>query len=344
MAISVIKDVSDYNFSSELQKLQFSTNKSSAKFTLKCGDETILSETYVPDDKGVITILQLDELVSPYLWSNLIEPFSYVLDDGDTPIAKTFSVQLCTAECWLPAKTFNDSYFLSTLIGDKETSIGRKEVVHLIITAATDVVAVVKYFDASYQMTTSTFMLSSLADLNKVLTVDVSSELFEVKDKKLVEYTIKADARSQTFKVVEAMDAAPCLLFSNSFGCQETLYCTGTHTLAPEYTRSSAYRSGMFRNYDIEEKRIFKANTGPLTIDMAQWAHDLFRSKEIYLLNGLAVGKEITITDSKDEQTNDFDHVPSFTFSYQYAQRNHNILQLPRAGRVFDNTFDQTFE
>ena len=36
--------------------------------------------------------------------------------------------------------------------------------------------------------------------------------------------------------------------------------------------------------------------------------------------------------------------VPRFTFSYQYAQRNHNVFDTLRSGRIFDNTFDNTFE
>lgn len=344
MAVTVIKDVSDYNFSSDLQKLQFTTTKSSVKFTLECGSETILSETYVPDVTGLVTILQLNELVEPYLSANLIDSFSYVIDDGDTPISKTFNVQLCTAESPLSAKTFDENYFLTTLIGVKETSIGRKEVLHLIITTATLVSLTAKYFDSSYNITSATSSIAALSDLNKVLSVDVSPALFKVDGKKLLEYTITAGLRQMRFKVVDVLDAAPNLLFTNSFGCQETIYCTGTHTLAPEYTRSATRSGGMFRNYYIEETRVFKANTGPLTPDMAIWAHDLFRSKEIYILDGDKAGKEIAITESKDEQTNDLDNMPAYTFSYRYAQTNHNILQLPRAGRIFDNTFDNTFE
>ena len=49
------------------------------------------------------------------------------------------------------------------------------------------------------------------------------------------------------------------------------------------------------------------------------------------------------ITDSKAEYTNDDAALPRFTFTYQYAQRLHNVLQLQREGRIFDNTFDNTF-
>jgi hypothetical protein len=83
---------------------------------------------------------------------------------------------------------------------------------------------------------------------------------------------------------------------------------------------------------------------------MAGWADDLFRSDEVYVVNvisGQVVsrdgGKQVVITDSKSELTNDDDHLPRFTFSYQYAQRIHNVLQMNRVGRIFDNTFDHTF-
>ena len=54
-------------------------------------------------------------------------------------------------------------------------------------------------------------------------------------------------------------------------------------------------------------------------------------------------GKEVVITDSKSELSNDDDELPRFTFSYQYAQRIQNVLQMNRVGRIFDNTFDHTF-
>ena len=89
---------------------------------------------------------------------------------------------------------------------------------------------------------------------------------------------------------------------------------------------------------------MFKANTGILSTAMSNWADDLFRSKEIYILDGTTVGKEVTVTEAKAVRSNDPNALPSFEFEYQYAQRNHNVLQLHRAGRIFDNTFDRTFE
>lgn len=102
---------------------------------------------------------------------------------------------------------------------------------------------------------------------------------------------------------------------------------------------------GIRVNYRITEQRTFNADTGYLGTDMANWADDLFRSDEVYLVNfigGVAkVGKRVTLSDSKSKRDNLRDSVPRF--SYTYAQRQHNVLDLQRAGRIFDNTFDNTF-
>ena len=80
---------------------------------------------------------------------------------------------------------------------------------------------------------------------------------------------------------------------------------------------------------------------------MANWADDLFRSDEVYLMNFVhgssILGKRVTLSDSKSKRDNLHDSMPRFTFSYTYAQRQHNVLDLQRGGRICDNTFDMTF-
>lgn len=343
--IVLVKDIPAYAFSSALDSLVFATDQDYAYFSLSCGGKEILSESYVPNAAGEITVSDLQKLVEPYLIGNLIENCTYRITNGEYVSSKDFTVQYCTAESTLSAKEFMDKFFLSTLMGEKITSVGRKEFLHLVTDVQCAVMAECIYYSSESGLSTEAVSVKTISDLNKVVTVDVSPDLFLRDGVELVGYRINAANRSQKFVIdADCLDVAPVLLFTNSFGCQETVYCTGTHALEPEYNRSTAYLSGMFRNYQIEENKVFKADTGILTPDMAMWLDDLFRSREIYLLDGTIVGKEITITDSESKRSNDLDNLPSFTFSYRYAQRNHNILHLPRAGRVFDYTFDSTFE
>lgn len=341
--ITILADIPDYAFSSSLSELVFTTSATSASVVIKIGNEIILGETYVPDNTGKIRIREIDQLLEPYLPNRLIETFSYSINDGISTKEKSFMVQYCTAEIPYAAAVFMQKYFLSSLVGEKVTARGRKEFLHFIAAEPCQVEVQCCYL-MNVSTKVETIVLRQVTELNKVITIDVSPDCFDKPDWKLLHYNVKAGDRLQQFRMErDSPDAAPCLLFTNSFGCQETLYCTGTHQAAPEYNRNTAYVDGLFKNYQIEENRIFKASTGILNIPMAGWADDLFRSKEIYLLVDSLPDKEITITESKSERSNNHDALPEFSFEYRYAQRNHNILQLGRAGRVFDNTFDNTF-
>ena len=344
--IVLLQGIPDYVFSSALSEFYFSTDAASARFRLTKGSEVILDENYVPDGNGQIVVYDLQRLIEPYLRTNLKETFSYTITDafGSTQ-SGSFAAQYCAADVPMPASQFVQKYFLSTLMGQKNTSMGRKEFVHLVTDAAVDVVAYATYWSESDGLSSSEQTLASVSELGKVVTVDVSPNLLESTDKMLVSYVVMADARRMSFKVDnDCPDVAPSLVFTNSFGCQETFYCTGTQELDPQFTRSASLIGGKYRNYLIEENRVFSANTGFMPPEMAQWADELFRSREIYLMVDNIPGKEVTITESDSKRSNDYDAMPYFTFKYRYAQRNHNIIHLPRAGRVFDYTFDDTFE
>lgn len=341
--ITVISDIPAYAFLSALSDLVFSTNQSSATVIIKKGTDEIFNERLYPDSGGTIRVREIDQLLESYLTANLIESFSYSIDDGSGTRNAQFKVQYCTVEVPYNASTFMEEYFLSPLLGEKVTAMGRKEFLHLVATSSFMV-----YVECCYLMNVTTTVekneLKMITEQNKVVTLDVSPSNFEKEHWKLISYNVKAGNRVQTYVVDHrSPEAAPCLLFTNSFGCQETIYCTGTHQATPDYTRNTAFVGGKFKNYQIDENRTFKASTGVLSTHMANWADDLFRSKEVYLMANSAPGKEITITDSKSERSNNPDALPNFSFEYRYAQRNHNILQFG-AGRVFDNTFDQTFE
>ena len=336
---------SEYVFSSALDRIIFSTSAEPANFCLKMGDTVILDENYVPDSSGRVVIYDLQKLIEPYLLTNLIETFAYTVSDGDAkPVTRSFTVQFCAAESTLSAGSFMERYFLSSLMGDKVTTLGRKEFLHLVTTEECEVSAVCTYW-ADEKLSLETVSVEKVTDLNKVVTVEVSPSLFEVVGKQLVKYEIQAGSRRQLYLVDEnAIDVAPALLFTNSFGCQETFYCTGTQEIDPQFNRSASLIGGMYRNFLIEENRVFSANTGVLNVAMSMWADELFRSREIYLLVNNLPDKEITITESDSKRSNDYEALCVYTFKYRYAQRNHNILHLPKAGRVFDFTFDDTFE
>lgn len=342
-------------FLENIPDIDILTAKTRLLVTIQIGDDIIYDEYLYPAD-GEVTVSDLADIFRPYARRRLAVTATITIaeqqvpDSGDTDSATVTDTQTANLQVYystvdivgVDCSTFLTTHFLTLLEGHKTTYMGRLEYLHYMGTEAAQVTA--HYSDK----TTKQFTAPATGGNDLYTTIDVSPSRFEAEGTDLLYYVVEAGSRSMTFIIdSEERDVAPTLLFTNSFGCQELIYCTGKHEVDPQYTRDAAYMGGIRVNYRITEQRTFNADTGYLGTDMANWADDLFRSDEVYLVNfigGVAkVGKRVTLSDSKSKRDNLRDSVPRFTFSYTYAQRQHNVLDLQRAGRIFDNTFDNTF-
>lgn len=315
-----------------------------ARVQIMIDNEVIYDESLFPLE-GVVTLSDLTGLVTPYARQRQTLTLAITATDEDDQQLYSASAQVvyCQADFGdETAEHFLANHFLSILMGTKTTAHGRLEYLHLTGSDTPSVTA--SYSDGS----TATFTPPVIQSGTGYRTLDVSPDLFVTANKTLISYVVTAGARSQKYELdLTQPDCAPILVFVNSFGLDELAYCTGTHKVNPSYKRSTAYVGRIQRNYKIDETRAFLADTGPLTTAMANWWDEVFRSDSVRIVNFYEgnpnVGKDLLITESKSEYSNDDDEVPRFTFTYQYAQRNHNVVQLLRAGRIFDNTFDNTF-
>lgn len=349
------KSLNGKYFSCDIPDVEFSIQeqRASVMLTVTHGDasEVIYDEILYPYGDGLICLTDLGSLLSPYAEQMLIFNLGITIKeqnpDGDSwtdvnSQEMTCDIMFSAADVGIPAEEFYSNYFLSILVGDKITSMGRLEYLHYYGSDVAEITA--EYDDGSSE----TFPATVVGGNDDYKTIDVSPERFIKENKTLVSFNVSAGSRLQRFIVdTDKPDCAPILLFTNSFGVQEIAYCTGTHQVSPVFSRSSSRINGLLKNYKIEETRTFKADTGVLNTAMANWFDDVFRSKEIYIMNVIGTqvmpGKEVVITESKSENSNEHDAMPRFSFEYQYAQKIHNVLNLQRAGRIFDNTFDNTF-
>ena len=361
----VIKErIKDFSFSSALNRISFSMVGTrvgySAKFELRHGVDTILSENYLPDANNEIVIHELSSLIEPYLQDKLISNFEInITATSDTnsfldQSKMSFTALYCKADVDISASDFINRFFLSTLMGDKVTALGQKEYLHF-ATIDGDFVSgddriqykiYAEYVDNEIKRTSHIFEQDiMLNDTNlQIVTLDVSPHNFVQKGLTLVAYKVEVGNRIQTFCINNRYDSEPDIAFKNSFGLLETLYFTGTKEDAPEMSRSAAYVDGEYRNYYIEENRVVKANTGVISETMVCLVDELARSTETYLIEKGEIGRQITITDSELKRTNDLDSLYSFQITYRLAKRNQNILKVIRPAKTFDSTFDKTFE
>lgn len=354
------KEIHDFVFSSALENLTFSVIGTRAdyslKFKLRCGNEILLSESYVPDANNEIVIRELSSLIEPYVQDKLISQFEIEADANDFgKLVSSFTVIYCKAEVDMFAENFVSRFFLSTLMGDKVTALGQKEYLHLVANAEDIVSGDEDHIEykicADYvdnDMNHISYTYEQQMQLNtastQIVTIDASPHNFIKRGMTLISYKIVVGNRIQTYCVGKRYDSEPDIAFKNSFGLLETLYFTGTKEDAPEISRSAGYVNGEYRNYHIEENRVVKANTGVIPEAMVCLVDELARSTEAYLIEKGEIGRQITITDSELKRTNDLDSLYSFQITYRLAKRNQNVLKVQLPAKTFDSTFDKTFE
>lgn len=347
MSTSVVNGLAEVNLSSQLKKIMFSTSDDSVRIRVTVGGTEILNELYYPDSSGNITLYEVDELLNTYLLSTLHASVYIYYTSGDEDEFNTHGIVLyCTADLQgITQADFLAEHFL-THLRSKETNIRWREMLfYFPVMAELPVPNVTAYYDDGTNQSGD----GQACTPYTINTLDVSPAQFAVPGKKLLRIVVNAGSRSMTYNVSnEEVESAPRLLFRNSFGVEETIYCVGTHQLEPEYNRTAAMVEGFKRNVAVEENKVFKAYTGALSPDCANWADDLFRSTSIHLFterqdHTIDRGREIIITDAKAIRSNDSDFLPNFYFEYTYSQRNHNIFDEVSAGRIFDNTFDNSF-
>lgn len=354
------KEIHDLVFSSALENLTFSVIGTRAdyslKFKLRCGNEILLSESYVPDANNEIVIRELSSLIEPYVQGKLVSQFEIEADANDFgKLVSSFTVIYCKAEVDMFAEDFASRFFLSTLMGAKVTALGQKEYLHFVTTDedfASGVENNIVYKIYADYVNSEMKQVSNIYERNiqlnanslQIVTIDVSPFNFIQKGLMLVAYKVTVGSRIQTYCVNKRYDSEPDIAFKNSFGLLETLYFTGTKEDAPEISRSAGYVNGEYRNYHIEENRVVKAKTGVIPEAMVCLVDELARSTEAYLIEKGEIGRQITITDSELKRTNDLDSLYSFQITYRLAKRNQNVLKVVLPAKTFDSTFDKTFE
>ena len=360
--ISLYTSFQSTEFSCSIPDVKFAMTLTRALITMtvsKNGDSNdIFYEYLYPDSKGIVELADVDRLIEPFANKWLVFGLNVRIeeeqlsDDSQERVISSNVSQLacnvisCRANILnMTATEFCESHFLTLIDGPKETAVGWKE---FLTYTGNDSPRCVAYYDNGGN---SKKEVSVVLQTDDYTLINCSAADFISSGKKLVSYKIIAGDRTQEFHVNYDVDpdVSPVLLFYNSFGVQELAYCTGEHQQVSSFDRKQGRIGRLKKNYQIDEKETFKADTGYLTFPMANWWREVLRSSNVQLLriyNGQVLTENATpvvITNEKSEISNAPDFIPRFTFEYEYADRNHNVFDTRVEGRVFDNTFDNTF-
>ena len=344
MAIFTTPTFNEYMFASEFSQLQITgVSTQEMSLVITSGGNTVFSNTYIPDDDGTVTIYDLDKVLS----ANIVgfeTVFKFLLNGAQIGATDVHVVK-CTAAVAEPAQSFLSKHFLTPCLAERNTAMGRYELLSVICTEDSAQISVeCTYYKSDGTVHTESSILAG--DINIWDNLDVSPDLFRKKGEQLVYYVVKCGKRSQAYRVLDyAPKADPAIIFRNCFNVWDTLFFTGAKEVSPTYTRSQANINGVASNYNINEVISYKANTGPLRPGMEALVRDLANSKQIFILNpDRSIGDELTITDSDLKYTNEPQEIIDLSINYRRAKRSNSIVEVPYRPHVFDKSFDDTYE
>lgn len=357
MAVVCIQDLENYNLSGNIRDLIFSTDAESMMFALFLLDENqkkieILHNTYYPDENGLITICDLRSVLETYIGNELISSFIYAVGEniifisGDVKItdgfSREFQVQLSKYE--LESSQFIENYFLS-LLEEKITALSRSEYLSLKISKETILRAVSLYKDENGKLLKENKDLKTLTDINHVLTVDVSPSQFEKEGYELLGYTIVAEKRVFSYQIDRiGNQPAASFLFLNPFGVKETIYIPGVDLSKGKYEKEDAYINGVKKVYKTTFSRQHEISTAIIPHEEVRFMETFFVSEEHYLLSeDGSTGKAVILSEITDEVSSASDALHAFKFTWEIAQMNQKVFLKKKPSRIFDNSFDETF-
>lgn len=330
-------------FASELEDIVVTGVATSLSFYVSLGGEIIFSTSYVPNKDGVVRIYDISSLLLTYI-TGVYADFTFGVASETIPV-RVFHTNAPVAE---QARFYLPSFFLSSAMGRKITILNRYETLSFYAFEPCDVYVEANYYDG--RLVTRQHSICSSADVkvDDVNTINVSPmNYLDYSLGELISYTVIAGRRRFTFEVQDGIpEADPAFLFKNNFGVWETIYLVGTRETAADIKRSLAYINGKYTLYDVDEQQVYKAKTGVLLGGMLAIAQDLVRSRSIYTLNSRGeTVDEVVITDSNDVKfTNDYNALPSFTLTYRRSRRCSAMVDVVRPPKLFDKTFDNTFD
>lgn len=333
--------INDVMFSTELENIIITGLEEKILTKIFHSEVEIFSSELVPDSNGTAILYDIRSLLNANI-SGTSDFFTFEIG-GVTRSVQVIKSLVRMSES---AKNFLPDFFLTPL-ASKKTTLDRHELLSFLPFESCKVYAIMTYFnDGEISNKTVDIMADGDVQLNHLNTVNCSPMmLHNAEYGQLIQFTIHAGNRSFTYEVDNTLPTAePAVIFSNAFGCWDTMYFTGTKETALEVARSFAYIDGAYKMYDSKDTETFKVNSGVLVGDMILLGKELAVSPLVYLMekDGTTADK-VVITDSEIKYTNDNDSLPTFDYTFRRSTVVTVFVKAVRPPKLFDRTFDITF-
>ena len=332
-------DIGSWHFVSELDVLEVTAAANVAVSITASDGSVLLNGTYIPVG-GTARVYHLRKLLSPMIMEVTA---TFTITVGG--VSKTVHVVQSQVDVSETAADFLPSFFLSAVMSERDTAVGRKELLTMLPIEATlpTVQAVCSFWDGS-AVVTDTKTLSPVLVTGVVTEIDVSPDQFVgTTVGELVGYTITAGERRMAYRVRQLPTAEVAMLMRNAFGAWEAVYFAGMTEQSPDYTRETALVNGRLRLYNLEETDTRKCWTGPLRPSGVSLTRDLARSRDVVLLERGVASDEVVVTAVDVKHTRADNDIADMTVTWRRSSLLSARLVPVRTPKLFDETFDETY-
>lgn len=344
MAVACITTTPSLMFSYEFQFLEFSADCHAVRIAICDEDDTVFSGEYIPDKAGEVKLYDLNEIVDSYIGTAPSAVLKLVCTDLQSNQSVSYSTTVlrssvsynCTAE------EFVKTHFLTSSSSIRYTAMGRYECLSFYaLTSQIVNVDISVEKDGALYLVQKTLVEACSVGMNMV---NVSPSSFIVNGT-IIDYTVKCGSRSQRYVVVPEIDADPAIAYRNRFNVWDTYYFTGTKESDPQFDRAQAWINGQYLTYSVKEVLQFKAMTGIVPLGGEEYLHDIARSPEIRLLDAQGAMRDLlTVMECDIKAVNDDDALNRYTITYRHADKVSAKSFAPVATRIFDDSFDNSYE
>lgn len=357
MATSLITEIPDLIFSSQLRDLKFSTDLDSLVVAFYCGETEFFCTTITPFE-GVAMLFDIQSIVMQHMIisKSAYVDFTVTCMNVNQNIEASYSFNILYSAFIMPisATEFSSNYFLTTLTS-KRTYPHSKEFISILHhQERNDLNAYCVFLDKEDVITTVTVKILELEYENVGIdTIYISYDFIiealaelNYKVSKLLAYTISLGKRTFTF-YVHNFTPDVCFTFLNCFNVIETASFCAVTTSKTKVERSVAITHSLYSFYDQITTKEYEVQSSPLTMDEARWIEQLFISQ--FVLLGVALDlaslPEILIIDSSCEISDSNSDLNRVKFSWQFQDKvpyNFNVA-LPE-DRIHQEQFTHQYK
>lgn len=337
--ITILQRPDPLSLSQNLKELLIGTDEE-VSFTLRHGEEEVISQSYEPGTDGRVRIdlrdvvharlaFLLREETLPYEQTGIYGDFTALVGGtevtfravragvdrlADTPV-NFLTQNWLTWQPTVKRVTYYSPEYLTCYA--PEACEARLKAV---FPDGTERVVTLKALEAgkAYTLPLQYSVVTGLLDGQKPAYYDVWTEDSEGRRLTYTQRYAASGTRSMSEEWV---------LFENSLGGLDCFRAYGASNLEAEHTHNVAEMDDVSEEYRVDTERAFKKNTGHLGRDEARWLLDFFPSTRKYVYAGSYL-RPIVVT--RSDVSGNLRELPvSYTFTYKYAD-SRPLLNLPR--------------